>query len=86
MTGKDTVNLDKIPPVMLVLQRLRDFNELPNFWKIFRRTMSVIFELPGRLMVPKLELQLFSRARMDSSGIYSKSYNSSVVRRVDRIL
>ena len=86
MTGKDTVNLDKIPPVMLVLQRLRDFNELPNFWKIFRRTMSVIFKLPGRLMVSKLELQLFSRARMDSSGIYAKLYNSSVVRRVDRIL
>ena len=48
--------------------------------------LSVIFGLPGREMDFKLEVQLSSRARIDSSAIDGKLYNSRVVRHVDCIL
>ena len=85
MTGIDPLNSDNISPVTLVLERSSDSSELPNFWKIFKRTTSVIFEFPERWIVFILELQLCSRTRIDSSGIFSKLYNPRVVRREDNM-
>ena len=83
ITGKDPLNSDNFSPVTLELERSSDSSELPNFWKIFKRTTSVIFEFPERWIVFKLELQLCSRTRIDSSGIFCKLYNPRVVRRED---